>query len=354
MAPDSTGGGGGGPRIDAHHHMFPPVLVDALKRSGVTQLGGEPLAATWTPEQSLDFMDRFGIATAILSVPTALPAAAGGRSRLAREINELGQELAKRWHGRFGFFAALPLPDVEAAVREAQHALDVLGADGVGLLTNHEGIYQGDARLEPLYLELDRRGAACLVHPAAPWVGGRAADSPLADIQTSVLEFPFETTRAAANLVVAGTLKRYPRVRFILTHAGGCVSSLSSRIVDRRPIVAAYSSMLERDETPSLTALEEMLAEAQRQSADLLAALHYDVALSTDRQPLAALTRLVPVRQLLLGTDFPVAREIGAALTIDGVRQFPGFTEADREAVERANAARLFPRLARSGPPEAR
>jgi 6-methylsalicylate decarboxylase len=354
VTPGNTDGGGTGGRIDVHHHMFPPVLVDALQGSGVTRLGGEPLVTTWTPGQSLDFMDRFGIATAMLSVPTALPAGTVGRSRLAREINELGHHLTKRWPERFGLFAALPLPDVEAAVREASHALDVLGADGVGLLTNHEGIYQGDASLEPLYGELDRRGAVCLVHPAAPWVGGRAAGSPLADVQTSVLEFPFETTRAAANLVVAGTPERYPRIRFLLTHAGGCVSSLASRIVDRRPIVAAYSSMLGRGETPSLTALEEMLAEAQRQSADLLAALHYDVALSTDRQPLAALTRLIPVRQLLLGTDYPVAREIGAELTLAGVRRFPGFTEADREALERTNATRIFPRLSRSGPPEAR
>jgi 6-methylsalicylate decarboxylase len=354
VTPGDTGAGGGADRrIDVHHHMFPPALVEALTASGVTQLGGEPLVTAWTPEQSLDFMDRFGIATAILSVPTTLPAGTVGRSRLARQLNQLGHDLTKRWPERFGFFAALPLPDVEAAVREAQHALDDLGADGVGLLTNHEGIYQGDARLEPLYRELDRRGAVCLVHPAAPWVGGRAAGSPLADVQTSVLEFPFETTRAAANLVVAGTLKRYPRLRFVLTHAGGCVSSLSNRMVDRRPIVAAYPSMLEHGETRSPRAPGEMLAEAQRQSADLLAALHYDVALSTDRQPLAALTRLVPVRQLLFGTDFPVAREIGAELTLEGVRQFPGFTEADREALERTNAALMFPRFS-SAPPEAR
>jgi predicted TIM-barrel fold metal-dependent hydrolase len=329
--------------------MFPAVLVAALKTSGITHPGGEPLVTTWTPEQSLDFMDRHGIATAILSVPATLPTLRGGRDRLARRINEFGHDLVTRSPDRFGFFAALPLPDIEAAIAEARHALDDLDADGVGLLTNHEGIYQGDARLEPLYEELDRRGAACFVHPAAPWRDGRAAESPLAHVQTSVLEFPFETTRAIANLIVSGTLQRYPRLRFIFTHSGGCVSSVASRIVDRRPIVTAYSSMLQSGQTPSAAAAEELLAKAQRQTGDLLASLHYDVALSSDRQTLAALSRLVPVTQLLLGTDFPVAQEVGAEVTLKGVREFSRFTEADRQALERANAARMFSRSSSAG-----
>jgi predicted TIM-barrel fold metal-dependent hydrolase len=325
--------------------MFPPVLVDVLEASDVAQLGGEPLVTTWTPEQSLDFMDRHEIATAILSVPTTLPGDADARRRVAREINEFGHHVVKSHTDRFGFFAVLPLPEIEAAVVEARYALDVLGADGVGLLTNHDGIYQGDNRLEPLYEELDRRGAVCFVHPAVPWLDGHTDESPLAHVQTSVLEFPFETTRAAANLVVTGTLHRYPRIRFILTHAGGCVPNLAGRIVDRRPIVAAYSSMLERGETPSSAALEEMLAEAQRQTADLLATLHYDVALSTDKHALGALSRLVPATQLLLGTDFPVAQEVGAEVTLKGLREFLAFTIDDRQALEQLNAAGMFPRL---------
>ena len=342
MGAKDTSGGRGRQRIDVHHHMFPPMLVDALQASGVTHLGGEPLATSWTPEQSVEFMEQFGIATAILSVPTTLPGTTVERRRLARQINEFAHHLVKRRPQRFGFFAALPLPDIEAAVVEAQYALDDLRADGVGLLTNQDGIYQGDPRLEPMYAELDRRGAACFVHPTAPWVGGHAAESPLAHVQTSVLEFAFETTRAVANLVVNGTLQRYRRVRFIVTHAGGCVSSLAGRIVDRRPIVAAYSSMARNGETLPLAALEGMLENAQRQTADLLATLHYDIALSADQQALAALRRLVPVTQLLLGTDFPLAREIGADVTLKGVHRFPGFTEDDRQALERTNAARLL------------
>jgi predicted TIM-barrel fold metal-dependent hydrolase len=332
-------------RIDVHHHMLPPVLVDALSAAGVTHVGGEPLNTTWTPQQSLDFMDRFGIATAILSAPTGLPAGAASRATLARQVNEFGHRVVNRWPGQFGFFAVLPLPDIDAAVVEARRALDDLGADGIGLLTNHDGVYQGDARLEPLYQELDRRGAACLVHPTAPWVDGHAAESPLAHVQTSVLEFAFETTRAAANLVVTQTLQRYSRIRYVFTHAGGCVSSLAGRFVDRRPLVAAYSSMLQRGEKPSPAALEEMLEQAQREAADLLATLHYDVALSSDQQALAALSRLVPRTQLVLGTDFPIAQEIGAAVTLKGVHEFRGFTEDDRGAVERTNAARLFSRF---------
>jgi hypothetical protein len=68
---------------------------------------------------------------------------------------------------------------------------------------------------------------------------------------------------------------------------------------------------------------------------------------------LGGLTRLVPTTQLLLGTDYPMAQEVGAHVTLTGVERFSGFTAADRVAVRSGNAARLFPRLGRSAPARA-
>ena len=98
--------------------------------------------------------------------------------------------------------------------------------------------------------------------------------------------------------------------------------------------------------SPSLPVLEELLEDAQRDAADRLATLHYDVALSADANALSALTRLVPKDHLLLGTDYPMAQEVGLHVTLTGLARFPGFTSADRTRVESSNAARLFPRLA--------
>jgi 6-methylsalicylate decarboxylase len=340
--------------IDVHHHMFPQALLAALTSAGVSRLGGEPVAAAWTPERSLELMDRYDVGAAVLSVPVPLAfVEAAARRRLARRLNEFAHDVARRWPGRFGFFATLPLPDVGAAVAEARYALGELGADGVGLLTNEAGIYPGDGRLDPLYAELDARDAVAFVHPtvqagSATALAGTGASAPV--LQPSLLEFPFETTRAVATLLVTRTLERFPRIRFVFTHCGGCVPSVAGRLVDRRPLVAAYAEMAANGAAPSVERLEELLERAQVDASDTLATLFYDVALSTDVHALGGLTRLVPTTQLLLGTDYPMAQEVGAHVALTGVERFPGFTAADRVAVRSGNAARLFPRLGRSAP----
>jgi predicted TIM-barrel fold metal-dependent hydrolase len=335
--------------IDVHHHMFPPALTDALAEAGIERIGGEPVAGAWAPERSLELMDRYGIGAAVLSVPVPLPFPDTGRSRrLARKLNEFGCDVARRFPGRFGFFATLPLPDVEAAVRELRFALDELGADGVGLLTNHAGIYPGDRRLDPLYAELDARAAVVFVHPTAPSRPAPRPEhdgSPVPGIQTSLLEFPFDTTRAVASLVVSKALERFPDVRHVFTHSGGCVSSLAGRLIDRKPLVTAYAAIAQDGGSPSLERLEQLLDDAQRDAADELATLHYDIALSSDAQALSGITRLAPVDRLLLGTDYPMAQEIGLHVTLTGLARFPGFTAADRAAISSSNAVRLFPRL---------
>jgi predicted TIM-barrel fold metal-dependent hydrolase len=335
--------------IDVHHHMFPPGLIAALSAAGIDRIGGEPVAANWSPEASLQLMDRYQIDAAILSMPVPLQFTDAAKCRrLAREINQCGHDYASSAQGRFGFFATLPLPDVEAAVDELRYAFDELHADGVALLTNHAGIYPGDPRLDPLYAELDEREAICFLHPTVPASPNLPAGSgsPVPELQPSLLEFPFDTTRAIASLLVSETLDRFPRVRHIVTHCGGCVSSLANRLIDRRPIVSAYTSMIKRGQTPSIERIEQLTGDAQRDALNHLAALHYDVALSTDEQALAALTNLVPADRLLLGTDFPMAQEIGVHLTLTGLARFQGFTAADRATLRSSNAARLFPRLA--------
>jgi 6-methylsalicylate decarboxylase len=318
-------------RIDVHHHYVTAELVEALAREGVHDVGGQPLAAH-RPVDSLPAMDRHGIDAALLSVPVPLDVA--DPRRAARALNEAGAAAVAEAPSRFGLLATLPLPDVDGALEEIAYALDTLGADGLLLLSSYAGVYLGDARLEPVFAELDRRAAVALVHPVA---GG----SPVPSLAPSLFEFPFDTTRAVANLVIGGTLERFPSVRLIVAHGGGAVPLLTDRILDRGPIVARAL----RQPPPTTAELERMMADGLARSRAQLRRLVYDLTLAANDTVLACLQRLVPATSMVLGTDYPFAREIGMATTVAGVeRHFDG----DRDAVAAIGsdvALRLFPRL---------
>jgi predicted TIM-barrel fold metal-dependent hydrolase len=318
--------------IDVHQHYLTSELVEALAQAGVRDVGGQPLAA-WEPRDSLAIMDRYEIATALLSVP--VPLTVRDAPAVARAVNEAGAEAVAQSPGRFGLLATLPLPDVDRALEELDHALDTLHADGILLLSNCAGVYLGDPRLEPVFAELDRRGAVVFVHPAA-------AVSPVASFAPSLFEFPFDTTRAVANLVVSGTLARHRGIRLVIAHAGGAVPYLRDRILDRAPILERVRLAPPPDPTELARMLDDGLADSRRR----LERLFYDVTLSANDTVLDCLQELVPSTQILFGTDYPFAQEIGVTSTLAGLDRHAGFDDRDRRAIASGTALGLFPRLA--------
>jgi 6-methylsalicylate decarboxylase len=321
---------------DIHHHMLTPELVDALGDHGVHTAGGEALPQ-WKPEMSLAIMDRVGIGRAILSCPIPLHFLdSGAAAAMARELNEYAADCVSRWPGRFGYFASLPLPDVTASVDEAVRTLDDAGASGVLMLSNHAGVYQGDAALDPLYHELNIRRAVVFVHPTAE-------GTPIPAIQPSQLEFGFDATRAATNLIINEIPDRFPDIRFVFTHSGSCVPSVAHKLINRKPMVAAYTVYVsEHRQPPPVDDLLDQLAAAEDAARRQIAKLYFDTALSTAPAVLDALISLVPTSHLLLGTDFPFGQEIGLQYTLRGVERYPGFSDHDRAAVLADNANELL------------
>ena len=128
----------------------------------------------YNPSASIEAMDKAAVEIAILSTSTPglwftdnFNAERQAAIALAREVNEYGARVVADHKGRYGFFAALPLPDVDASLREIAYALDTLKADGIGLLTSYGDLWLGDPRLRPVFDELNRRGAIVLLPPAA-------------------------------------------------------------------------------------------------------------------------------------------------------------------------------------------
>jgi predicted TIM-barrel fold metal-dependent hydrolase len=332
--------------IDVHHHMFPAALTTALRDAGVAQLGGERVPQSWSPEDSLRVMDRYDIDVAMLSVPAQLPIRAAERRRgVARAVNTFGGTCRRRWPDRFGFFASLPLPDVASSLAELNRALDD-GAEGAAVLTNHDGVYPGDATFDELYAELDRRRLVAFVHPTVPPTGtvaGSHCSTAAAQLQPSLLEFPFDTTRALASLVLARTVERFPGVRFVFTHCGGCLTAVADRLVDRKPIVARFEADSRRGSRPSIDELETMLHDAQRATLAQLRKVHFDVALAGDARVIAGLCTVVPPGRLVLGTDYPMGQEIGVDVTFSTLRRCTTLSDAERSGVLSGNAVGLFP-----------
>lgn len=325
--PGVADGGQGAPgRIDVHAHYVPAELQASLPNAP-----GFRGFAAWQPQAALEMMDRQGIATAVLSMVlwTAMFAAgdAAAARRVARSANEAAAEAIRRFPGRFGGFARLPLPDVDAALAEIDYALGTLRLDGVVLLTDHDGVYLGESRLDPVFDELNRRQAVVFLHPTVP----PGIEHTSFGYIPSLIEFAFDTTRAVTHLALSGTLERCPDLRLIVPHAGGTIPFL----VDRISLLAARF-------VPGITARAPDGVEAY------LSRLYYELAISTNPHAVASVLQLVGPERLLYGSDWPALDEADVQSLIQVLGANPLLNPADRARIEWQNAMELFPRL-RSG-----
>ena len=300
-------------RIDVHHHVAPPKYIEEMRPLL------QPPTLNWTPEKTLADMDEAGVATAITSITTPgvwIGDNAQGR-RVARECNEYSAKLALDHPGRFGTFAALPLPDIEASLREIEYGLDTLKADGIVLFTSYRDKWLGDPAFKPVMEELNRRKALVFTHPEAPL----CCRGLIPGINESVIEYGTDTARAVARLLFSGTAHRFPDIKWIFSHGGGSLPMFADRFVraGRLPENAPHVP-------------DGVWAELKK--------FYYDVAQIEHPMGLAALSKMVPVSQILWGTDFPFrpGRDY-----VKGLGAF-GFSAADLRAIERDNALALLPR----------
>ena len=282
--------------IDVHQHFLPDYYRNALLAAGDAYPDGMAHIPAWSEAEALATMDRLGIDRSYLSIssPGVRLGDQAATVALARRTNEDAARLARRHPGRLGFFAVTPLPDVPAALAEITYAFDVLRADGVVFESNFDGVYMGDASLEPVYAELDRRRATVFVHPTSPHCrcgvrshgGERPADIAIG-YPRPMMEFLFETTRTITDMILSGALERYPGIKVIVPHAGACLPVLASRI------------QLLKDAGPT------PVANAPADFRVALRRLHYDLAGAPVPEALTALLAVADRERLLYGSDWP-------------------------------------------------
>jgi predicted TIM-barrel fold metal-dependent hydrolase len=315
-----------GKRFDFHHHFF----VKEFEKY-IDKVPGATAGLDWTPAKSLDAMDKAGIGAAFLSVPIGLGDNPAGMRKenvaIARESNEYAARLAADHKGRFGRFARLPLPDVDATLKEIEYALDTLKADGVGILSCYGRQYPGDKAFRPVFDELNRRKAVVHVHPFDP-PGVRDLQP---GTRPQLIEWPTDTSRAIWSVIDDSDPKgrreslatSCPDVTFIWGHAGGTLLGLVGRFL-----------------WPNVLADLSVEAPAKNSKLYHLRRFYYDTALTANPVTMAALKAFVGASQIVCGTDFPF---VPTPVTVEGLRK-SGFTADELRGVERENALRFLPK----------
>jgi len=307
-------------RIDVHHHYVSPRWLAALEKS--YQVPGLATFKQYSTTASIEALDRGEVAHAVLSTTT--PGVWFGDNAeaqiLARDMNNFGARLVADHKGRFRLFAVLPLPDVDASLKEIEYAFGTLHADGIGVLSSYGTKWLGDPSFAPVWDELNRRKAVVFSHATV----ADCCKGLMPNIDPVIIELNTDTSRTIVSLIENGAAARYPDIRFIFSHAGGTIPSLAGRYLHDQ----ANSDKLNA-------------AAAPNSKLDHLRRFYYDTAGSANPIQMQSLKMIVSASQILYGTDFPWGNPAKLAAGLLGC----GFTAAELRGIDRDNALRLLPHL---------
>lgn len=310
----------------------------ANSTAAVEEQGGDPSGwptPHWNPVASKLLMRRVGVQTAILSVTApgaCIVADRQKRAQLARQLNEYSADLRDQDPEKFAFFVSLPnILDTEDAVAEIAYGLDSLHADGVTLFTRYgsSNNYLGHPDMEPIWAELNRRACVVFVHPTHP-VDTSPANPRLPQ---PAIDYPHETTRTAMDMIMNGTRLKYPACKVILSHAGGTLPYIISRVTT--PMKKAPDFAVSRH-----------MGTTHDKSVEAFRSFHFDLALSSSPQVLDMLLKLVPHDHILYGSDFPYAPITAYPAFLEELEKYEMDPEL-RHMINYGNALKLFPRLAK-------
>jgi predicted TIM-barrel fold metal-dependent hydrolase len=312
-----------GKLIDTHHHFYPPTyLKRQMEWEGPRKIPPFAGVPDWTPSRAVEQMDKSGVTTAVLSLASTpglwFDDGAEAASKTAIMCQDYAAEMRKDYPNRFGIFAPLSMMNIDATLKEVEHAFDVVKADGINLQTNYGDKWLGNAVYKPVLEELNRRKAVVYVHPLV------AACCNQLSVGTfpAVIEVPHDTTRTVTSLLLSGSFARYRDIKWLFSHAGGTIPMMAGRIdsfYGARPNLKEFAP-------------DGIQGELRR--------LYYDTANATSAPTMAALMKLVPASQITYGSDYPYF----PLDQIANLRQL-GLTQEQLQDIASGNAMKLIPGL---------
>jgi predicted TIM-barrel fold metal-dependent hydrolase len=304
--------------VDFHHHFNPPFLVNAAAGNRVGTNGG----LNWDVGYSLDDMDKANIGRAIISPPTGFAERTDPKERgpMIRKVNDFGAELVRDHKGRYFQLVYMPLPDVDAALKEIEYGFSALKVVGVGFATSYGEKYASDAAFAPIFEELNRRKAIAYFHPLAAACCTRVM--PEFAAEANLLEIPYDTARTVMGFLFSGAFRRYPDVKWVFSHSGGAVPMFAGR----------FNRLLQTTDV-SKFAPEGINAEFKK--------LYYETANASSPPTMAALMKFAPLSQVLFGSDHPYVSDVDNIADLKSC----GLSGREMNAILYENAERLVPQL---------
>ena len=320
--------------INVHHHLTSPGYVKFLMENKVREFPNKSIA------EGLEDMDKAGVTMAFCSTigPGIWFGNLDDTRRLARDINDFAAKTVADHPGKFGMFTMLPLPDIDGSLKEIEYGFDKLKADGVYMFTNWGGKrlygdkYLGDAALAPLYEELNRRKAIVYTHPK----DAACCEGILPGVNSGTVEYPMDTARTIVSLVYSGTAAKYPDVKFIFSHGGGALPYMIGRLAGQLATYLQDGGALKAGAPPPRTTdkmPKGVLYELQK--------FYYDTASAVNPVAAGGLRKMVPMSQILFGTDFPF---VNSAEQLHLLKVCGVFNAKELQGIYYENAGKLLPR----------
>ncbi len=269
-------------KIDFHAHAILPGYVDALKSLKIDAAAEEGFTLPkWNVESHLEFMNAAKTDFTVLSMATPHIS----DKSAAREINIEFAELCRRFPNKFGFVATLPLPHVEGSIEEFHFATEKLGALGVKVASNSDGVYLGDEKLDPIFAELNKSGALVIIHPSPARLLPR--EGVVTGKVMALFEYPADTTRAVLNMLANRTLEKFPRLKVVVPHCGSFLPYMKQR-------AGAMFQML-----ASMNLMEPVNFDAG------IKKLFFDTAGDPMPEQFDMLLKIASLDQIIFGSDYP-------------------------------------------------
>jgi predicted TIM-barrel fold metal-dependent hydrolase len=279
--------------VDIHAHYFPKDYMDLLVRIGGRSLPEAFRSLTSRPVQRddasqlptrLQQMEEAEVQLQVLS-PAASPPYAEKEAdavAAARLINDCYAELAQKYPGRFNAVVSLPLPHIDASLREMERGLDQLGMLGVSMTCSCFDRSTAETEFEPLYQEMNRRRTVLNYHPIQNGIC-----SPMINDYgfTVSVGASLEDAAIVLHLIARRVPERFPNIKYVVPHLGGIIPMLLQRLDNQAP--QKHPNLPER---PSVTARR----------------FYYDIVGHGSQAALLCAWKAFGADQLVAGSDYPV------------------------------------------------